>query len=413
MSNGPLGGPTNRGSGSSGGLRGSSQRAPGLATQADPHRATLLQHAAHAAHRLATAAGSVSTNSAIGGLLGQGSFSAGLAFGMAKNLAVSVHQLGDLLKMFAMAEYDESRRSGSFLKRLERSMMFGPMGASANVTMMSLAHFWPGFDRAAKDAHDQRDALIQLVAYAFEHPGEVLKKIGDSQAKKYEEFKANLERHSMAGDFHAGDLFGELLLDVLMVIDGVTAIAKIAAKIPRLLELLPRLNELAPALRSAFRKPGLVKSPYADGPKPEPLKRSSPPSSLSDERDFTSAEKGVYGEAQSDIYMQEDGFQKMNDDAVQVGDDPLGKGIDGVWRNTAPPPEYVITESKYGSSSLSTLQDGTKQMSDKWIDARLNDAVGSELADKIRLADADGSVEKWLLQVDSSGNVIKTIIPSD
>jgi hypothetical protein len=240
-----------------------------------------------------------------------------------------------------------------------------------------------------------------------------LKKIGDSQAKKYEAFKANLERHSMAGDFHAGDLFGELLLDVLMVIDGVAAIAKIVAKIPRLVELLPRLNELAPVLRDAFKKPGPVKSPYAEGPKPEPLKRSSPPSSPADERDFTSAEKGVYGEAQSDIYMQEDGFQKMNDDAVQVGDDPLGKGIDGVWRNTAPPPEYVITESKYGSSSLSTLQDGTKQMSDKWIDARLNDAVGSELADKIRLADADGSVEKWLLQVDSSGNVIKTIIPSD
>ena len=301
---------------------------------------------------------------------------------MAKNLAVSVHQLGDLLKMFAMAEYDESRRSGSFLKRLERSMMFGPMGASAGITMISLAHFWPGFDRAAKDARDQRDALLQMVAHAFEHPGEMLKTVSDSQAKKYQEFKASLERHSLAGDFHAGDLFGELLLDVLMVIDGVAAIAKIAAKIPRLLELLPRLNELAPALRDAFKKPGLVKNPYAEGPKPEPLKRSSPPSSLSDERDFTSAEKGVYGEAQSDIYMQEDGLQKMNDDVVQVGDDPLGKGIDGVWRNTAPPPEYVITESKYGSSSLSTLQDGTKQMSDKWIDARLNDAGGSELADK-------------------------------
>jgi hypothetical protein len=111
--------------------------------------------------------------------------------------------------------------------------------------------------------------------------------------------------------------------------------------------------------------------------------------------------------------MQEEGFQKLNGDIVKVGDPPLGSGIDGVWRNTAPPPEYVITESKFGSSALGTLKDGTKQMSDKWVDVRLNDAVGSELADKIRFADAEGSVEKWLLQVDSSGKVTKTIIPSD
>jgi hypothetical protein len=411
MNNGPLGGPTNRGLGGAAGHHGRCQRIPGIATHDDPHHSTVLQHAAQAAHHLATAVGAIGTNSAIGGLLGRESFSAGVAFGMVRNLAVSVHQLGDLLKMFAMAEYDESQRGGSFLKRFERSMMLGPVGASANVTMMSLAHFWPGFDRAAEDARDQRDALIQLVGYAFEHPGEVLKTIGDSQAKKYEEFKADLERHSMAGDFHAGDLFGELLLDVLMVIDGVAAIAKIVAKIPRLVELLPKLNELAPALRDAFKKPGIVKSPYAEGPKPEPLKRSSPPSSLPDERDFTSAEKGVYGEAQSDIYMQEDGFQKLNGDIVKPEDAPLGKGIDGVWRNTNPPPEYVVTESKYGSSGLSTLKDGTKQMSDDWVDARLNQAVGTQTADEIRDADARGQVEKWLLNVSENGNVTKSTIP--
>ena len=239
----------------------------------------------------------------------------------------------------------------------------------------------------------------------------MLKTISDSQAKKYEEFKACLERHSLTGNFHAGDLFGELLLDVLMVIDGVAAIAKIAAKIPRLLELLPKLNELAPALRDAFRKPGIVKSSYAEGPKPEPLKRSSPPSSLPDEREFTSAEKDVYGEAQADIYMQEDGFQKLNGGTVKVGDPPPGAGIDGVWRNTAPPPEYVITESKYGSSTLSTLKDGTKQMSDKWVSDRLDDAVDEETADGIRDANTRRQVEKWLLQVDGDGNVTKSIIP--
>ena len=275
MNNGPLGGPANRGLRGLGGLHGGGQRTPAVKTDGDPHRSAIQQFAAHAAHRLATAMGATSTKSAIGGLLGHESFSAGVAFGMARNLAVSVYQLGDLLKMFAMAEYDDSQHSGSFWRRIERSMMLGPAGASASITMISLAHFWPGFDRAAKDARDQRDALLQMVACVFEHPGEMLKTISDSQAKKYEEFKACLERHSLIGNFHAGDLFGELLLDVLMVIDGVAAIAKIAAKIPRLLELLPKLNELAPALRDAFRKPGIVKSPYAEGPKPEPIKRGT------------------------------------------------------------------------------------------------------------------------------------------
>jgi hypothetical protein len=51
-------------------------------------------------------------------------------------------------------------------------------------------------------------------------------------------------------------LFGELLLDVLLIIDGVTAVAKLAAKVPGLLKMLPRLRELAGPLRSALRKLG-------------------------------------------------------------------------------------------------------------------------------------------------------------
>ena len=132
-----------------------------------------------------------------------------------------------------------------------------------------------------------------------------------------------------------------------------------------------------------------------------------------DPQDFTRNEKGVYGEAQSDNYMQEEGFQKLNGDIVKVGDPPLGPGIDGVWRNTAPPPEYVITESKYGSSTLSTLKDGTKQMSDDWVDQRLNKAVGEQTANAIRDADARGQVEKWLLQVDENGNVSKSLVDAD
>lgn len=48
-------------------------------------------------------------------------------------------------------------------------------------------------------------------------------------------------------------LFGELLLDVLMVVDGGTAIYKLAAKIPTLLKMLRRLQQMAPAMRAAAK----------------------------------------------------------------------------------------------------------------------------------------------------------------
>ena len=73
--------------------------------------------------------------------------------------------------------------------------------------------------------------------------------------------------------------------------------------------------------------------------------------------------------------MGDHGYEKLNGPPTQIGDAPKGPGIDGVYKNTAPPPEYVIGEAKYGSSTLGDTQSG-KQMSPQWIDDRLEDAVG-------------------------------------
>lgn len=127
-------------------------------------------------------------------------------------------------------------------------------------------------------------------------------------------------------------------------------------------------------------------------------------------KDATTAEKGVFGEAKADERMIQDGFEKMNGAPVNMGDAPKGQGIDGVWRNTSPPPDYVITEAKYGSGRLATLKDGSKQMSDDWIDDRLNKEVGRREADRIRDAMAEGRVEKRLLKVDENGNVTSTLL---
>ena len=98
----------------------------------------------------------------------------------------------------------------------------------------------------------------------------------------------------------------------------------------------------------------------------------------------------------------------------QPGMEPLGStdgqyrpgktGIDGVYKNHSPPPDYVITEAKYGKARLGQTEDG-KQMSDRWLtDERLIDKVGAENADAIRQAMKKGNVEKWLINVREGGS---------
>ncbi len=50
-------------------------------------------------------------------------------------------------------------------------------------------------------------------------------------------------------------------------------------------------------------------------------------------------------------------------------------------------------------------------MSHKWVFDRLPSAVDEDVDLASQDAQARGQVEKWLLQVDSNGNVTKTVIP--
>lgn len=122
----------------------------------------------------------------------------------------------------------------------------------------------------------------------------------------------------------------------------------------------------------------------------------------------SNAKKGVFGEAKADAFMKQKGFKKLNGPDVQVGDAPHGTGIDGVYENMSPPPKYVIGEAKFGSSQLGKTQDGM-QMSENWIDNRLEKAVGRETADDIQLEGYD----RWLMRVDESGNVTAKAITED
>ncbi|WP_253946803.1 cytosolic protein [Priestia filamentosa] len=91
------------------------------------------------------------------------------------------------------------------------------------------------------------------------------------------------------------------------------------------------------------------------------------------------------------------------------------KGIDGGHENSSPPPKYRIAEAKYNTSKLSNTK-GRFQMSRDWIlgSNRLEDAVGAEIAEKIRdeMVLNPENVAGLLVRIDKNGNVTESVLDS-
>lgn len=142
---------------------------------------------------------------------------------------------------------------------------------------------------------------------------------------------------------------------------------------------------------------------------------------------LTNEELGNLGEMMMDQYFISKGFIPLNKHRVTSLNDKKGgfkTGIDGVYEKIDPDGTtiYAIADAKYNTSQLSETNDG-KQMSDNWIDKRLDDAVGKEKADEIRDAaeddpdsvkhevyhiapnvDENGNIHTDTQEVDSEGN---------
>ena len=121
---------------------------------------------------------------------------------------------------------------------------------------------------------------------------------------------------------------------------------------------------------------------------------------------LSTKEKGNFGEMCTDVDMLKQEYKRISEDSVTDLFQSGRQGIDGVYENKDGIPRYVITDSKYGSSQLKETQDG-KQLSSTWIDKRLDDAVGKEKADEIRLEkifDAN-NVDVKIAHVDENGKI--------
>jgi hypothetical protein len=224
--------------------------APEPACALNPTPAQLDQCAAQVMRGLVQINSSVDTRSLIGHLLGQQSFTYGVVVGLVESLGKSIYALADLLRILALAEVYEMQhvqphRWSRLLRRAALIAMPGVVTANAAIGMI------PGIDRFTKEAYETRQGLIKVVQYAFDHPGEVWGKLKEEYKGKYQEFKKQEAKHTLVGNFNAGRLFGELVLEVLMVLDGATTLFKIAQKGTQLLKLLTDLKGLAPKLREA------------------------------------------------------------------------------------------------------------------------------------------------------------------
>jgi hypothetical protein len=115
-----------------------------------------------------------------------------------------------------------------------------------------------------------------------------------------------------------------------------------------------------------------------------------------------------------DAYFESQGYTRISTDRVTDLNAVTHQGIDGVYYKPDGQPPYIIGEAKYGSSTLSYTKDG-KQMSDTWIDNRLDKAVGEKTADEIvlEMMSNPDCVQKQLINISSDGNISYKLLDKD
>jgi hypothetical protein len=115
----------------------------------------------------------------------------------------------------------------------------------------------------------------------------------------------------------------------------------------------------------------------------------------------SNARKGNFGEIGADLDLNAKGYNSLIDRIDNI-DSPGHNGIDGVFEKNG---QYYIVEGKYtGSASLNPANQTTglpRQMSDDWIQQKLVDAVGQDLADDI----LDAGYTRVLAKVAPDGTV--------
>ncbi|KAF0813533.1 hypothetical protein IGB42_01884 [Andreprevotia sp. IGB-42] len=289
----PLGFSTNRGLIDSGTSLLKLNRAPGPLCGSNPCTTELKRYAAQAVDVLSKTASWADSQVMINALLGQQSFTLGVAKGVGENLLTSAYELVKLINMLALAEYHEARHAPTFLQRLKSSslLMINPI---VGINAIAFAHL-SGVDEKAAEAYRERQALFDLVAAVFRSPGEFFGKAADAAVANYNAFIGHMKSSTLSGNYKAGVMFGHVLLDILSIIGGVTGIAKLAASSPRMLAMVGRLQRLVTrtaATAEAEAAAALARAPKAVSSAKSPAQLGAGALSQTKKAEIVAIEKG-------------------------------------------------------------------------------------------------------------------------
>jgi len=102
-------------------------------------------------------------------------------------------------------------------------------------------------------------------------------------------------------------------------------------------------------------------------------------------------------------------LKRIGDDVPNSLDSKIRQGIDGIYENLTPVPDFVIDETKYGTSMLNQTQKGL-QMGEIWIKDKVlrlekRGIITLELLDKITEAIETGSIDRIVSHISANGEV--------
>ena len=134
--------------------------------------------------------------------------------------------------------------------------------------------------------------------------------------------------------------------------------------------------------------------------------------------------KSNYGETKTDIDLEKNGgYQRVSNFRVTSLKDKGHHGIDGIYRNMNPPPDFIIVDSKYLGAekavneafapAMSKVKSG-RQMDSKWIDKNLADSIDDDvLLKEIQKAIRKNRVDSVAAKIDNTGKLTYYQLDSD
>jgi hypothetical protein len=175
-------------------------------------------------------------------VLGPQSFSAGVCVGIVKNPVTSVVALLELQKVFILADLHDRLEHPQSWSALLPSFIPGQQPIALGARGLLALGFLEREDLLA--AHRQRTEMLGELREILANPAEFLTglpgKLVHDYEDKFRRYSALRAKTDLVSQFQAGEILGDLLMDVLTTIAGIASgvgtVAKLAVKAPQLMK---------------------------------------------------------------------------------------------------------------------------------------------------------------------------------